>query len=897
VNLEQGTHLGPYEVVGVIGAGGMGEVWRARDTRLSRDVAIKVIPAELQDSVRLEARFTREALAISQLEHPHICRLYDVGREGSTSYLVMELLDGESLADRLARGPLPVAEVLRHGREIAAALHAAHQKGIVHRDLKPGNVMITRSGAKLLDFGLSKSGSNVVSGRPQEDDPTQQKPLTAEGTIVGTFQYMAPEQLEGLDADPRTDIFALGAVLYEMATGRRAFSGTSRTSLIAAIVASQPEPIASLQPMAPLALDHVVRKCLEKRPDDRWQSAHDVATELQWIGEVSSIGQPAVAPASRRWKRLATPLLIALALVAGAAAGWLARRPVPAVSEAAVVRSQIALPEGSRIAGWGAPNLAISRDGRTMAFVATDGTMQRLYLRRLDRAEAVLVPGSESAEGPFFSPDGRHVAFAVSVSGFGAKHPPELRAAPVSGGLPRTICPLEDYFGGAWSEDGTIFFAGRSGNGLWRVPAVGGEPARHTADGLAFSWPMVTPGGKAILVTLENKRSGDAIVIVDPASGAIHDLGIDGQAVQVLDGGRLVYVRSDRKMNAIPFDAAGRRVIGRGVTLLDDIAMTGPRSTTAALSPGGTLLYLQGYVTGSSRELSRFFRTAADGKSVELPFGADTWSRRGISVSPDGSRFATTADERLSICDLRRGSRLELPQPEHTGRSTPLWTPDGKSVVFTGYGAALNSMHLFVQSADGTSAARKLTGHFPLPFEAYPTSWASDSDVLFNYTGPSDGGVNRLSLTEPAAPRRPVLVQERSWNVNARTSPDRRWIAYEVRGEGTRAVFVRRLEEHGSPVMVAAAGHDPRWSPDGRTIYFRDGDAVLASSFAFHGTEPDPAPPRRLFELSGLKTLEPIPGASDFITVVEVPGSGIKTTLSMIQHFEREIEAAMSPRP
>jgi Tol biopolymer transport system component len=523
--------------------------------------------------------------------------------------------------------------------------------------------------------------------------------------------------------------------------------------------------------------------------------------------------------------------------------------------------------------------------------------MQRLYLRRLDRAEAVLVPGSESAEGPFFSPDGRHVAFAVSVSGFGAKHPPELRAAPVSGGLPRTICPLEDYFGGAWSEDGTIFFAGRSGNGLWRVPAVGGEPARHTADGLAFSWPMVTPGGKAILVTLENKRSGDAIVIVDPASGAIHDLGIDGQAVQVLDGGRLVYVRSDRKMNAIPFDAAGRRVIGRGVTLLDDIAMTGPRSTTAALSPGGTLLYLQGYVTGSSRELSRFFRTAADGKSVELPFGADTWSRRGISVSPDGSRFATTADERLSICDLRRGSRLELPQPEHTGRSTPLWTPDGKSVVFTGYGAALNSMHLFVQSADGTSAARKLTGHFPLPFEAYPTSWASDSDVLFNYTGPSDGGVNRLSLTEPAAPRRPVLVQERSWNVNARTSPDRRWIAYEVRGEGTRAVFVRRLEEHGSPVMVAAAGHDPRWSPDGRTIYFRDGDAVLASSFAFHGTEPDPAPPRRLFELSGLKTLEPIPGASDFITVVEVPGSGIKTTLSMIQHFEREIEAAMSPRP
>ncbi|HVR43607.1 MAG TPA: serine/threonine-protein kinase, partial [Thermoanaerobaculia bacterium] len=284
MTIQAGTRLGPYEVVAPIGAGGMGEVYRARDTRLERSVAIKILPAEFAENTQLRLRFEREAKTISQLNHPHICTLFDVGHDKATHYLVMEYLEGESLADRLVKGPLPMEQVLRYGIEIADALDKAHRQGIIHRDLKPGNIMLTKSGAKLLDFGLAKltiADSGGILGLTAM--PTEQKPLTQEGTILGTFQYMAPEQLEGREADARTDLFAFGAVLYEMATGRRAFEGKSRASLIAAIVSSQPPPVSQLQPLTPPALEHVMKKCLEKDPEDRWQSAHDVAEELRWV--------------------------------------------------------------------------------------------------------------------------------------------------------------------------------------------------------------------------------------------------------------------------------------------------------------------------------------------------------------------------------------------------------------------------------------------------------------------------------------------------------------------------------------------------------------------------------------------------------------------------------------
>jgi serine/threonine protein kinase len=316
--IAAGTRLGPYEVLAPIGAGGMGEVWRGRDTRLDRSVAIKVLPAEFAQNAQLKLRFEREARAISQLNHPNICTLYDVG----DSYLVMELLDGESIADRLGRGPMPLVEVLKYGAQIAEALDKAHRAGIVHRDLKPGNVMITKTGAKLLDFGLAKSGV----GLGNLDGATEHKPLTQEGTILGTFQYMAPEQLEGEEADARTDIFALGAVLYEMTTGRRAFEGKTRTSLIAAIVQSDPPPISRVQPLTPPIFEHVIRKCLCKDREDRWQSAHDVAEELKWISEAGSqAGVPAPLTLRRKSReRLAWTAVVILAVTAGAFAASMA---------------------------------------------------------------------------------------------------------------------------------------------------------------------------------------------------------------------------------------------------------------------------------------------------------------------------------------------------------------------------------------------------------------------------------------------------------------------------------------------------------------------------------------------------------------------------------------------
>ncbi|HEX7706142.1 MAG TPA: serine/threonine-protein kinase, partial [Thermoanaerobaculia bacterium] len=309
--IAPGTQLGSYRVEDLIGQGGMGQVYRATDTRLDRTVAIKVLPSHLSSSPALRERFEREARAISSLSHPHICTLYDVGNEDGTEYLVMEYVEGESLADRLTRGPLPLDQVLRNGSEIAEALAAAHKRGIVHRDLKPGNVMITKGGAKLLDFGLAKAG---VTATVSADALTEhQKPLTAEGTILGTFQYMAPEQLEGLEADPRTDIFALGVVLYEMATGRRAFEGKTRTSLIAAIVAGEPRPLSESQPLATPSLEHVIERCLAKEPDDRWQSARDIASELRWIAQKKSSSESA-APSRSRMNWVAGLLLVVAAL-------------------------------------------------------------------------------------------------------------------------------------------------------------------------------------------------------------------------------------------------------------------------------------------------------------------------------------------------------------------------------------------------------------------------------------------------------------------------------------------------------------------------------------------------------------------------------------------------------
>jgi serine/threonine protein kinase len=430
MTIAAGTQLGPYKVLGPIGAGGMGEVYKALDTRLDRVVAIKILPDHLSDRAELRERFEREARTVGSLNHAHICTLHDIGRQDGTDYLVMEYLEGETLAQRLLKGPLPLDQVLKYAIEIADALDKAHRKGITHRDLKPGNIMLTKSGTKLLDFGLAKLKQEVAPAIPDSQLPTMKSAVTAEGTILGTLQYMAPEQVEAKEVDARTDIFAFGAVVYEMATGKKAFEGKTSASVMAKIMEAELPSMASLQPMTPPALDRVVKRCLAKDPDERCQNAKDLTDELKWIAEggsqVESLQTTVTKGAGTHGQRTLIFSLGALLLVATIAslATW-SLKPSPPPTPRPVSRYVITLPPGQRLSGLDfGPAVALSPDGTHLAYAAIQGGASQIYLRAMDSLEARPIPGTEGGLSPFFSPDGQWLGFfadqklkKVSVNG------------------------------------------------------------------------------------------------------------------------------------------------------------------------------------------------------------------------------------------------------------------------------------------------------------------------------------------------------------------------------------------------------------------------------------------------------------------------------------------------
>src|SRR5262245_18619869 len=469
--LAAGTRLGPYEVLAPLGAGGMGEVYKARDTRLDRAVAIKVLPERSSLTPEARQRFEREARTISQLQHPHICALHDVGREGDTEYLVMELLEGETLAERLARGALHLEQALRYGTDIADALNKAHRQGTVHRDLKPGNVMVTKSGVKLLDFGLAKAFSATPASAPTFTAlPTAAPNITQDGAILGTVQYMAPEQLEGKTTDARTDVFALGCLLYEMCTGQKAFSGSTQASLISSIMKEDPAPISTRSPMSPPALDAVVKTCLAKDPEDRWQTARDVAIQLEAIRNDRSSARPATTMMARRPALSILPWVIAALTLAFAAFAWISARRPAAASRV----TQTFLPPPPKttyhVLGANIGSIALSRDGRRLAFGAHDpDVLPSLWVRDFDSLSPFRIPGTEGALYPFWSPDGRWL-------GFFAKGKLKVVEGVPSPAPPRDLADVVEARGGAWGDDGTIVYAPQNYAGLMRVPAAGGAP-------------------------------------------------------------------------------------------------------------------------------------------------------------------------------------------------------------------------------------------------------------------------------------------------------------------------------------------------------------------------------------------------------------------------------------
>ena len=819
--LAPGSKLGPYEIVSPLGAGGMGEVYRARDTRLDRSVAIKVLPTHLSSDPEAKQRFDREARAISSLNHPNICTLHDVGHQGGVDYLVMELLEGETLADRLMKGPLPAEQVLKYGIEICEGLERAHKNGVVHRDLKPGNVMLTKAGAKLMDFGLAKSvtaGNAPASGLTGTlMSPGGSHPLTAQGTVLGTFQYMSPEQVEGKDADARSDIFALGAVLYEMATGKRAFTGKSQASIVAAILASEPQPISAVQPMAPVALERVVKTCLAKDPEERFQTVHDLKLQLKWIAEGGSQAGVTAPVAARRKSSLVMGAVAAIALIAGAmlAAVYFSQAGQPR----RVIRASILAPEGSEFLSLdiegGAP--AISPDGKQLAFVARDkqGSIL-LWLRSIDSMTARPLSGTENAGHPFWSPDSRSI-------GFFARN--KLQKVDVASGSVQTICEAGLGRGGSWSKDGVILFTPSTTDVLYRVAAAGGSAVKATQFDASrgensHRWPNFLPDGKHYLFFVRSSQGTDvAGIYVGALDSKEHHLLLrTAFGAAYAEPGHLLSIR-EQSLVEQPFDADKLALTGDPVPIAEHVAENGATSGAMfSVSQNGVLAYQPGQNTAVGWNLVMYDRS---GKKVsDIGTNLFLWP----SLSPDATKVAVGVTDihfgtpDVWVYDLARGTRTRL--TFEPGRETyAVWMPDGQSVIFAS--DQNNLPHMYRKSVDGTGTTETVL-ETPDTVEL-PRSVCHDGRYLLyeRRAGTSKTRYDVWALPLGGDHKPFPLVQSEFDDLDPVFSPDCKWVAYTSDDDGQLEVYITHFPDATGKYQVSTSGGvNPRWRGDGKELFF-----------------------------------------------------------------------------
>jgi len=830
------SQLGPYEILSPLGAGGMGEVYKARDTRLDRVVAVKVLASHLSSSPELRQRFEREAKAISSLSHPHICTLHDVGHQDGIDYLVMEHLDGESLAERIARGPIPIEQALKLGAEIASALDAAHRSGIVHRDLKPGNILITRGGAKLLDFGLAKTAGGPVSSPDLgalTSLPTEAAgaaPLTAEGALLGTFQYMAPEQLEGKEADARTDIFALGEVLYEMVTGRPAFVGSSRASLISSIMSAMPQPLTAMQPLAPPALERVIRTCLAKDPNDRWQTAHDVALQLQWIAEGgSAVGLP--APVARRRARR-EHVAWALLAVAAAAAVFFAWRGAGAERPQQPIRFTIPVPHG--VSAIDLPR--ISPNGSTLAFTAVDSAGQAMiWVRPLNSLASNPLPGTENAIRPFWSPDSRSLGFVANG---------KLKKIVVAGGPAEIVCDAPTGSDGSWSQDGVILFDGNADiDPIRRVNAAGGIPAAALPfDSTAgVGWPAFLPDGKHFFFT-RLSTGGSELMIGTLGSTKTRKVGISASRVEYSSRDGYLLFGRDRTLLAQRFDAQSLKVVGEPFPISESLPVTNTAQADFSVSSNGVLISRN--IGGTTSRLAWIDRTGRELGTVGA--AADY---RNPAVSPDGKRIAvrrrdpqdTNSD--IWIIDPERGTTSRFtfdPTPE----GSPLWSPDGSQIAFY---SARDGGGLWIKSSSGLGSPELLIKDARVNAA---DSWSPDGTMLiFSMTEQKTGfDIWKLPMTGERKPE--VLLQTPFNEGQAQMSPDGRWLAYASGESGHPEVYVATfLGPAGRWQISTNGGNEPHWSHDGKELFYLSADQHLMSVVVKAGATFDYGAPNPLFQV------------------------------------------------
>jgi serine/threonine protein kinase len=835
--LTAGERLGPYEILAPTGAGGMGEVWKARDTRLDRVVAIKVSKEKFSE------RFEHEARAVAALNHPHICTLHDVG----PNYLVMEYVEGTPL-----KGPLPLEKAIEYAGQILDALDAAHQKGIIHRDMKPANILITKQGIKLLDFGLAKQAVPL-----KEMDPT--RALTEQGQIVGTLRYMSPEQLQGKEADARSDLFAFGCVLYEMLSGKCAFHGSSTASVIAEILEREPAPLELAPP-----LERVIKTCLAKDPDQRFQNARDLKRDLFWALEpVASTAKP-----SRRWW-----VASAAAVTLAAAGGWAVSHFLKPHTDERIFRLQIDPPESGRfVLALSNGGLALSPDGKTAAFVASNGRKTGLWVRPLDSTSARLLVAVADVKDPFWSPDAKSIGF---FSGG------QLQRAELAGGEPFTICAVGGNSRGAsWSIDGRIIFAALAASGLFQVPASGGTPSRLTlldaSRGERFHlWPQVLPGGRFLYWVRGDKpentgvyvssfaKPGERVRLLTSDTNALYAPGGDGKDYLLWLRGGTLYAQD--------FDSSRLHLAGEPHPIADPVTQHGFAGPwmSVAVSASGQLLYSAANTSGQFTWLDR------SGKQLRLVGGPGEYT--GFRLSPDGNRIVASRSKRngadLWLLDVERGTSSRFTNNAGDADIYPVWSPSGRTIV-NASGLAGHRLHF--READRPEGDQ-LTMEAPTFW--YPQDWSRDGRLLlYMEVAPATGNdIWVLPVTPqggPAEGAKPVpYLRTPSYEAQGRFSPETnpRWVAYVSDQSGRREVYIDTFSERRRRTPISTGGGQyPEWGSGGRELYYVSPDfKLMAVSVKLGVDSAEISPPRELFPLptvdNGFSPYEPTPDGQRFL--------------------------------
>jgi serine/threonine protein kinase/dipeptidyl aminopeptidase/acylaminoacyl peptidase len=853
--LASGTKLGPYEIQSLLGAGGMGEVYRALDSRLDREVAVKVLASHLSDSLELRTRFEREAKAISGLQHPHICVLYDVGRQDGVDFLVMEYLQGETLSARLERKPLTADETLRIAIEVADALDKAHRSGIVHRDLKPGNVMLTKSGAKLMDFGLAKLqtfATGSQSGTPAFSAvatmATMASPVTVAGTLVGTVQYMSPEQIQGKEADARSDIFAFGAMLYEMLTGKRPFEGKSQLSVASAVLEKEPEPISKILPLTPPSLEHVVQTCLAKDPDQRVQSAHDLKLQLQWIvGGGSQTGTPAIVTSQRRNRQKLLTLATVLGwLLAAVAMVTVVKYAYRLSSAQMLFRAQLEQPQSFNFTAVleGAP--VLSPDGQQVAFVASkDKKTNLLLVQRLSSAKVEPLSGTEGAMFPFWSPDGRYLGFFANG---------KLKKIEASGGPVEALCDAPEGRGGAWSKSGIILFAPNIAGPLLRV-SEGGGTAEEATPGLKNDSqftnrnPYLLPDGKHFLfVQRSTQEPLGTLYGASLNGGPPKKLLPFGSNVSYSDG--YLFYMKDGTLTAQAFDADALRLHGKSVPIAESVEYYNPRNVGYFSISQGVLVYRQNIL--ENREI-----VWLDATGKESEHWGDPAPYIGGTLSPASHAavlYRQNADghgNSLWLADTQRKTITRL-TPDSDLAQAGIVSIDGKSMVTS----ATSGYHSVVvqRSLISSGKEEKLA---ELDAAIYLESQSMDGRYLFFSLQDPKTSFD-VYVMDMAGDRKFKPVLNGPYHESdAKLSPDNKWLAFNSDENGSLELYVTPFPDSGPKWQVSTSGVTATdnnvsaadWSPDGKQLYYRQGDKIFTVKAGTNSSKPEFSAPKELLSI------------------------------------------------